>query len=83
MVTLLKNLLMSRETRRIELAEKLEEEQRNLDDELDDETNNINSQPTSCMQNVIQTSALGENEPRDNNANQKSGCFKRTGWLVL
>lgn len=67
------------------LAAKLEEEQRHLDDELDDENIDTNSQPTSCMQNVIQAAALGDTEPHEKNGNKPSGCFKKTGkcWLVL
>lgn len=79
MITLLKNLLLSREERKNELVSKLEEEQRYLDEELDDENINTKAQPTSCMQNVIQNVTINDNEPREVNGNSNSGCFKRTG----
>lgn len=78
MITLLKNLLISREARKNELVYKLEEEQRNLDEELDDENINTKAQPTSCMQNVIQNVNINDNELHGD-GNKNSGCFKRTG----
>lgn len=78
MITLLKNLLISREARKNELVYKLEEEQRNLDEELDDENINTKAQPTSCMQNVIQNVNINDNE-QHGDGNKNSGCFKRTG----
>ncbi|XP_061389186.1 probable RNA helicase armi [Musca vetustissima] len=82
MITLLKNLLLSREERKNELVSKLEEEQRYLDEELDDENINTKAQPTSCMQNVIQNVNINDNEPKEENGNaSNSGCFKRTGII--
>uniref|UniRef100_A0A1I8PWK1 RNA helicase n=1 Tax=Stomoxys calcitrans TaxID=35570 RepID=A0A1I8PWK1_STOCA len=81
MITLLKNLLISREAQKLELANKLEEEQRNLDEEVDDENINNTAQPSSCMKNVIQNVNINDNEPQEENSNEHSNCFKRTGII--
>lgn len=78
MITILRNLWSSREARRNELVEKLEEEQRNLDNEIDKENTNANAQPSSCMKNVIQTNNPNEGETHVEN----SDCFKRTGKFL-
>lgn len=78
MITILKNLWLSREDRKIELAKKLEEAQSRLDLEIDKENFDHNAQPTSCMKNVLQNS-VARNNLRDGNSNEETNCFNRTG----
>lgn len=70
-------MLSSREARKNELTVKLEEAQRNLDAEIDKENVDINAQPVSCMQNVIQSNQIEEKRE------EKSECFKRTGIITI
>ncbi|KAI8126150.1 putative RNA helicase armi [Lucilia cuprina] len=77
MITILRNLWVSREARKNELAEKLEEEQNKLDLEIDKENINHNAEPISCMKHIIQTTATSSVEP-----NGSTECFKRTGIIT-
>lgn len=76
MITLLRNLWYSRETRNRVLCDKLEDEQKKLDLEIEEE--NINVDPTSCLKNVI---IKQSNTTTDDNSEKclDVKCFKRTG----
>lgn len=77
MITILKNLWYSREARKKELCEKLEEEQRKLDLEIATEDKSSNVEPTSCMKNVIQqhSNTIADDYGQSENLR----CYKRTG----
>lgn len=78
MITILKNLWYSREARKKELCDKLEEEQRKLDLEIETEDNSSNVEPTSSLKNVIQQHSdtiVGDNGGESENLK----CYKRTG----
>ncbi|KAM7355345.1 putative RNA helicase armitage [Cochliomyia hominivorax] len=81
MITILRNLWYSREARKNELAEKLEEEHRKLDLEIEKENINPNAEPISCMKNVIQTDALN-NIIEEEESGESTKCFRRTGIIT-
>lgn len=85
MITILRNLWYSREARKAELAQKLEEEQSKLDLEIDKENIDNNVERVSCMKNVIQTSlanACNVNTFPEKEAGEATKCFKRTGKYI-
>lgn len=84
MITILKNFLASRESRKNVLAEKLEEEQRALEEEIDKENVDANAQPTSCMQNVIQNAKNSEdNQQLKQDKEENNKCFMKTGKIHI
>lgn len=82
MITILRNLWYSREARKAELAQKLEEEQNKLDLEIDKENIDNNVEPVSCMKNLIQTSNAGKTDTFPKEAGESTKCFKRTGKCI-
>ncbi|XP_065362208.1 probable RNA helicase armi [Calliphora vicina] len=82
MISILRNLWVSREAHKKELAEKLEEEQTKLDLEIDKENINHNAEPISCMKNVIQSSSISSNPIAEQEQSGEKKCFKRTGIIT-
>lgn len=77
MITILRNLWYSREARNKVLCDKLEEEQRKLDFEIETEDSSNNIEPTSCLKNVIlqHSNTIAD----DNGQSENLKCYKRTG----